>query len=300
MPHSTRLSTPIPRSYLSNMWLNSVDDPLARETFFRMKLACDNLGRLPGDPGMVSGVLFPGNPPPRTKMTKVLETLAKCRLIFWYEVSRQQFIEICDTGITQKLVGFMTDESDYPPPPQRMVEKWESFTGQKREIVKNLNRSKRVYTGTNRDEPVQTGIDGQSRLGKGQSQIEQSREDSDFAKTANAIVPSTATAEEKARAREERTYGEAIMSPTLATDLHILTSGHFDRDIGLQGYNHADEFLAVIRSCFESRREIPLGGRKESADFMGHVVNACQQQGFKAPPGWIKALSECRREVRNS
>jgi hypothetical protein len=179
-----------------------------------------------------------------------------------------------------------------------MVDKWESFTGQKREILKNLNLSKRVYTGTNRDEPVQTGIEGQSRSGQGQSQTEQIREELDSTKTvdASSVPPSSANAP----AREERTYGEAITNPTLVTDLHILTSGHFDRAVGLRGYDHADEFLAVIRSCFESRRDIPLGGKKESADFMGHVVNACQLQEFKAPPAWIKALGECRRELKSS
>lgn len=308
MPHSTRLKTLISRSYLCDSWLNAIDDPLAREAFLRMKIAADNCGRLPGGAAMLCGILYPGNPPSRPRMTKILETLAKGQLIFHYHIGRESFVEICDTGRTQELVGYMSDKSEYPPPPQKMIEKWESFTGQKRAAVKNPNLEKRyrptVHTGiagtTSPNEPVSTGIaEGVRSQGVG-VRSEVNRVDSDSAKSADANVPFPSGANAPP-AGEERTYGNAIKNPTAAVDLHILTGGHFDRERGLKGYGRTDEFLDVVRGCFEDRRELPLGGKKEAADFMTHVVNRCQGQKpkFDAPRGWMAALSELRRELED-
>jgi hypothetical protein len=308
MPHSTRLSTPITRSYITDMWLNNVDDALAREFFFRAKLAADNCGRLPGSPEMLAGVLFPSIPLTRKRVEKVLADLVKASLIFHYKVGNQWFLEICDTGLTQTLVGNMTDISEYPAPPELMITKWERITGRKhKRIGKVRTKSERS------SDEVSTGSDGVHtssydvkavRVGKGLvgSGVGLSLDGvgSDFAKSANAIVPSTATAEEKSPAgmTQSKTYGEFIGDPTSGESLEILTHGKFVDDLGFKSYRHREEFLAVVRSCFDARRDTPFGGKPEAADFMGHVVNVCVGQGFKAPKGWMRVLGELRAEAK--
>jgi|SRR5580704_1063243 hypothetical protein len=312
MPHSTRLSTPIPRSYLSDPWLNEIDDPLAREFFLRAKLACDNCGRLPGDAGMLAGILFPGVPLNRKRTEKILEVLVKGRLIFHYQVGRQWFLEICDTGATQRLVGHMTDQSEYPPPPAAMVEKWEAFTGRKREVPqrvrgnskasakKNANSngvdtgSDEVHTGSNAYEQVSTCIAEQSRAEQSRVGSEKSREESDFAKTANATYRAPAAGAKAA----DKTYGQLISDPATETSLEILTAGKFLADVGFRGYRDKGEFLTVVKSCFDARRDVPMGGRQQAIDFMEHVANSCNGQDFDAPKGWLRVLGELRAEQK--
>lgn len=316
MPHSTRLSTPITRSYLSDQWLNAIDDALAREFFFRAKLACDNLGRLPGDPGMLAGILFPGVPLNRNRVQKVLDVLFKGRLIFYYQVGRQWFVEICDTGLTQTLVGNMSDKSEYPAPPQTMVQKWETFTGRKHRKIErvrpapvapkdgNIPSKDDVQTGSddvrtrsNESEPVQTCMPGLVRVGQGLGREGLGEAGSDFAEPANATLPST-VADANQPTGITKTYGEFLTDPTSGESLHVLSAGKFLDHVGFKGYKQRDEFLAVIRSCFDACRDIPLGGKPQAAEFMGYVVNTCQLQGFKAPKGWMRVLDELRAEAK--
>lgn len=308
MPHSTRLSTPITRSYLSDPWLNAIDDALAREFFLRAKLACDNLGRMPGDPGMLAGILFPGVSMNRSRVKKVIDILFKARLIFYYQVGRQWFLEICDTGITQTLVGNMSDKSEYPAPPQGMVKKWESFTGRKHikiertrtgsdvpraERIQGMDTVKTgtngVHTGLNESEQRTTVRSGSSQVGHSQG-----RNGSDFAKPANACDRASTAAAKPA----DKTYGQCIDDPSRDSSLHILSGGKFLADLGFREYEHKDEFLGVVQECFEVRRNIPLGGKPEAVEFMGHVMNRCNAQGFNAPKGWLRSLSELRAEVK--
>ena len=290
------------------MWLNSVDDALAREFFFRAKLAADNCGRLPGSPEMLAGILFPSIPMNRKRVEKVLGDLVKACVIFYYKVGNQWFLEICDTGLTQTLVGNMTDISEYPAPPESMIVKWERITGRThKRIGKVRTRSERssdevptgsdgVYTSSSNVKAVRVG-QGLVRSGVG-SGLDGTG--SDFAKGANASVPSTATAEEKSPTglTHSKTYGELITDPTSGVSLHLLTAGKFVDDFGFKSYEDREEFLAVVRSCFDARRDVPFGGKPEAVEFMSHVVNACVGQGFKAPKGWMRMLGELRTEAK--
>ena len=46
MPVGTRITTPLPRSYLTDPRFNALKDPLARESYLRLKLMTDNVGRM--------------------------------------------------------------------------------------------------------------------------------------------------------------------------------------------------------------------------------------------------------------
>jgi hypothetical protein len=156
MPTGTRLSTPIPRSYLTDVRLASVRSPLARESFFRMKLIADNLGRLPGSEGMVGGLLYPAGAPAPSAMKSALKDLERADLIFRYQVGAAFFIEICDTGLTQHLIGNMARRSEYPAPPKKMIEAWQRRTGlQWRAICDSQTRTNVVQTAS---EPSANGV----------------------------------------------------------------------------------------------------------------------------------------------
>lgn len=154
MPICTRSSTPLPRSYLYDERLNSVTDPLAREAYLRAKTACDNLGRMPANPAMLAGTLFPSLPPKAAYMERIVQDWVEAGLVFHYQAGSRWYIEICDNGATSKLVGNMTGESEYPPPPAEQVEKWKAkFACEWKPIER---KSKRVRTGSNTFEQVGT------------------------------------------------------------------------------------------------------------------------------------------------
>ncbi|MGH9735816.1 MAG: hypothetical protein ACRD8A_14645 [Candidatus Acidiferrales bacterium] len=147
MPIGTRLSTPIPRNYLHDERLNSITDALAREAYIRAKLVCDNLGRLPAHPATLASTLFPAMPPASAKMSRIIAKWVEVGLVFHYQVGTRQYVEITDNGETSKLVGNMTGESEYPPPPDKMIADWNAqFCGNWKAIQR---KSKRVHTGSN-------------------------------------------------------------------------------------------------------------------------------------------------------
>lgn len=147
MPIGTRLSTPIPRNYLHDERLNSITDALAREAYLRAKLICDNLGRLPAHPAMLASTLFPAMPPAPAEMSRIIAQWAKVGLAFHYQAGTRWFVEIADNGETSKLVGNMTGESEYPPPPAKMIAEWKAkFCCNWKPIQR---KSKRVHTRSN-------------------------------------------------------------------------------------------------------------------------------------------------------
>lgn len=73
-----------------------------------------------------------------------------------------------------------------------------------------------------------------------------------------------------------------------------VTGGRFDPDRGLNGYQHRGKFTLTLIELV--RGGVPATAR-EQMEFMGAVVDACEDADFKAPPGWIRVLSDLRREL---
>jgi hypothetical protein len=159
MPIGTRLSTPIPRTYIHEERLTSIADPQTREAYLLAKLMADNLGRLPANPATLAGILFPANPPKPGKMSEIIRSWCEAGLVFHYSFGARAFIEIADNGLTSRLVGNMSTQSEYPAPPQEMIDEWVKKFGEWRSIVQPEKRSTyAVDTRSNKSEHVPTCI----------------------------------------------------------------------------------------------------------------------------------------------
>jgi hypothetical protein len=277
MPVGTRVSTSIPRAYLYDARLNSIKDPLAREAHFRAKLHADNLGRMPGDADTLRGLLFPMNPPSVKKMKWVLNAWVNHGLVLRYRVGRCWFVEIGDNGSTMKLVGHMTDRSDFPVPPEKTVRAWERRFGVKRIEVSRYEPS------TN---PVHTEL-APGFTSQSQSQSQKGREGKG-AESEGSVRETTADLD---RLPPKRKAFDSV------TELFARVTGNrFDPEKGFNGYGLRGTFTGIV---IEQAREhgVPSTAKLQ-ADFMGMVVDACEDtRGIKAPSGWIKVLSDLRREL---
>jgi hypothetical protein len=69
-------------------------------------------------------------------MQKVIASWKKAGLAFYYPHARVWYLEIADTYKTQKIVGNMSKNSDFPPPPSGMVSSWEQKFGLKRAPIR--------------------------------------------------------------------------------------------------------------------------------------------------------------------
>ncbi len=141
---------------------------MVREAFFRAKLVCDNLGRLPGDLATLAGILYPAAPPSAAKMRVIVAAWVKAGLASHYRAGRAWFIEICDTGATQRLVGNMSARSDFPPPPERLIRAWERRFGLKWQPVGRAGKESEI--GIDTYKRVQTRIAELGRVGLGQDE----------------------------------------------------------------------------------------------------------------------------------
>lgn len=73
-----------------------------------------------------------------------------------------------------------------------------------------------------------------------------------------------------------------------------VTKGRFDYERGFKGYTHRGSFTFAVADL--AKGGVPTTD-EEGEQFMGAVVDACEDKGFKVPPGWIRALSDLRREL---
>lgn len=137
MPILCRSATPIPRDILTSQRFASIDDPLARELYFRLFLLVDNLGLAPGDPTLLAGLIFPGHAPDATAFLSALQALEGAGLVFLYGPRLNRVVCVADWGQTQSTVGNMSSVSGYPAPPKQMVSAWEKRTSLKWTPLKN-------------------------------------------------------------------------------------------------------------------------------------------------------------------
>lgn len=266
MPTGTRVSTPLPRDYLTDPRLNSLRDPLAREAYFRAKLMCDNLGRLPGDPSTLAGLLYPSAPPSRAVMQKVIASWKKVGLAFYYPHARVWFLEISDTYRTQKIVGNMSKYSDFPPPPSGMISSWE----QKFEVKRAPIRRKSGKLRSNDDDTeCEHGSDGVSlskvRLGKvrlGRDGLGQ-----DPNSDANRPVED----------------GKNLTSDPWA---YLGISARKVPSQFLAGENNRNSFELRLKQWWTSyRRQAQQKGFEASpADFAEYALTKCQEEEIEYPP----------------
>ena len=77
----------------------------------------DDLGRMEGEPEIIKGMVFPYDEKITVKQIKEsLEELSKEKLIEWYEVDENRYIQFPNFHIYQKLRADREYKSDYPSP----------------------------------------------------------------------------------------------------------------------------------------------------------------------------------------
>lgn len=300
MSTGTRNFTSIPRSYIYDLALNSIKDSFAREAFLRLKMMVDNCGRAPGDPSVIAGLLYPGNPPTRKKMSKVIKTWEESGLVMYFQGHGQWFIEVADNYETLRIAGNMKTESGFPEAPPKVVKRWERRFKQKHE-----RKWKRVRNPNTVDTQSEHGTDQvrtQSELSTQQVSLKRrSREGQEKREEENGREGS---AEGNHDNTEQNRGADAPVGPDeptfslsdLGRGMTICDKIGFDRKIGFKGYEEKDRFLQELSNVWK-QDDIPSQVTFREI-MMSHVVNRCGGLGFKVPPGWIKLLNDARREIK--
>lgn len=321
MPTGTRLTTPIPRAYLSDSRLASVTDVLARELFFRAKVTVDNLGRMPGEPAMVAGLLYPVSSPPATRTAKALRALDHAGLILWYRFGPQRFICIPDTGATQKIVGHMATTSEYPAPPKELISRWERKTGLTWQPVRVASEPKDKGSNGVRtpSEPSSNGVSSRSN-GVSPSQEESCSEESCSAEPSRAepdapdgALSGSVARKEKNTPDRDQTFAEwlGVAGQGVLPGQYVgkqarhifgkLAGGRYRDELDFQTHEGEawNAFAQLVVDTFESfwdEQYRPLIGDEK---FMSAVVNASHKDG-RVRKGWMRILNDLRRELKSA
>ncbi len=295
MSTGTRNFTSIPRSYIYDLALNSIRDSFTREAFLRLKMMVDNCGRAPGDPSVLAGLLYPGNPPTRKKMTKVIKTWEESGLVMYFQGHGQWFIEVADNYETLRIAGNMKTESGFPEAPPKVVRRWE-----KRFKQKHGRKWKRVRNPNAVDTQSEQGID-QVRTGYEPSTQQvslkrRSREGQGKREEENRREGSTEGNRDPSAGAPVGSDEPTLSLSDLGRGMTICDQLGFDRKIGFKGYEEKDRFLQELSNIWKANGVPPQVVIREQ--LMGHVVNRCGGLGFKVPPGWIKLLNDVRREIK--
>lgn len=283
MPIATRLSTPLPRSYLHDERLNSIADTLAREAFLRAKLICDNRGRLPANPGMLAGILFPSNPPRAAKMFSIIQEWSRSGLAFHYQVGSRWFVEFCDNGATSRLVGNMTEDSEYPGPPQELIDNWTKEFGCE---WKPIGRSWKtgtddVRTRSNEFEQVQTRIVEE----KG---VVGSRVEGNGRELVGRVGSSTNSVDlEDTRFDPDQPTNHVLLGEVFKRVSH-------DIRIGTKAFQRV-----ILLKLSERESGIPKK-RKDWERFMSSVMDEREARKIPYPREWLDSLSELREKIQES
>jgi hypothetical protein len=281
MPIGTRLSTPIPRSYLYDERLNCIADPLTREAFLRAKLVCDNLGRIPANPGMLAGILFPSNAPKAAKMYQIVEAWSRAGLVFHYQVGSRWFVEVCDNGATSRLVGNMSGQSEYPAPPRELVDSWVKEFGSD---WKPIGRSgantgtDEVHTRSNKAEHVQTRIAEGGRV--------------EGEENGRVLVGNRGGSTDTVDLEGDQ------LNPDQPTNCALLSSVFKPISEGkLLGTNRFQR--VVLLKLSELGNTVPTR-RKKWERFMSSVMDECQSRNITWPREWGDVISKLRSLIRES
>lgn len=324
MPIGTRLSTPIPRAYLSDPRLAAVKSALAREAFFRMKLTVDNLGRMPGDAAMVAGLLYPSNPPPAAQMAKVLAELDRAGLVLWYRSGPVRFVQVPDTGSTQKIIGHMATSSEYPAPPDELLSKWQKKTGLAWQAVRVTRDFKGKGSNGVRtaSEPSSNGVSlsQEESCSVVLSSAVLGGDGHDAPAGARSPVGSltSSTCREKEPFSDRDSEGHRTFSQWLgvgecaelpgqfvgAQALHVLgklAGGRYQPslDFATDEGDAWAAFAQLVVDAFEQLRDEPYCPVVGDEKLMSCVVNIAQNDG-RVRRGWIKLLSDVRRELKST
>ena len=266
MPTGTRLTTPLPRDYLTDPRLNVLRDPLAREAYLRAKLITDNLGRLPGDPSTLAGLLYPSAPPSRVVMQKIISSWKRAGLAFHYQNSRIWYLEISDTYRTQRIVGNMSRNSDFPPPPSGMISSWEQKFGLKRAPIRRKSGKSRSNDG---DTECERGTDGVSLSKVKLSQVEKGREGLGKADNSDPNLPAG--------------DGKDLTSDPWA---YLGITRQKVPSQFLEDENNRYTFEAYLKWFWRDYREQAQqkGFEPSPADFAEYALTRCQEQEQEYPP----------------
>jgi len=288
MPTGTRITTPVPRSYISDERLNSIEDPLAREAFFRAKLVCDNLGRLPGNSATIAGLLYPANPPASKAMAAVISSWVGAGLVFHYQRGPFWYIEITDTGSTQRLVGHMTERSEFPAPPKQMIENWErEFAREWLPIGRKRDKSD-TSSEQRKDEVHTSSKPSISGLGHGLGREELGREEQGQI-AADAADPDCLTPFEDDDLDQFDLHDPRIQE-VLDRAFGLLG---FDRKTGFgkKTFPDFEKVVLLVRKIWTN--ELPKN-RVDAVNFMTEVLDECEVRKIRYPEGWLKILSGLR------
>lgn len=282
MPIGTRLSTPIPRSYLHDERLNSIADPLAREGFLRAKLVCDNRGRLPGNPAMLAGILWPANPPKAAKMSQIIESWSRAGLVFHYSAGTRSFIEITDNGTTSRLVGNMSDQSEYPSPPQELVDKWaKEFGCEWKPIARSGNTSKDdVRPRSNGSTHVPTRIAEEKRVVG--SVVEEKRDE---------LVGSRPDLTDSVDLEDKR------FDPDQPTNVDLLAK--LFKAVSHGKWVGTKQFQRVVLFKLSELKSLPKNP-KDLERLLSVVMDECDSRGskYKWPREWREAIEGLRKQLK--
>lgn len=88
----------------------------------------DNLGRMEGDSAILKGMIFPYEDKITVKMVDdALKELANEYLIMWYSIGGNWYIQFPKASKYQILDKNNAKKSDYPEPPQELIDKYNDY-----------------------------------------------------------------------------------------------------------------------------------------------------------------------------
>jgi hypothetical protein len=310
MPIGTRSATLLPRNYLHDPYLNSIAAaPNAREVFMRMKLLADNQGRLPGNPAVLGNYLFPSLPVKPLAMSRFIAELSKFDLIFCYKRGKELFIEIADNGETQKLQGHMTENSDFPPPPADLIQRWEERTGRK---WKRISRSSGKESIPSTDAvhttfaPSTDMIGTASRPRNEHVSLKRSEVKGSEAKRGEEMfdgatpAPPVSTSVTEAKSLTENSF-KALMQGdphSLAKRLKVFTGERFEPAL-MREYEFTTDFYEIFNEACKRNEDLPAT-RANVIHVMAEVMNEGKSKALGMPKGWYPVLKALREEEKSA
>lgn len=107
--------------------VNALSNPWTMLLYTWLIPCQDNLGRLEGDPDVIKGMVFPKlKVVTEAKVEAWLQALHAQGLLFGYTVNGTRYLQFPEDAREeyQKLVGNMTEASDFPAPPEKDYDAW--------------------------------------------------------------------------------------------------------------------------------------------------------------------------------
>jgi hypothetical protein len=119
----------------------------------------DNCGFFNGSPGSLREDFYPHHPEITIEeVRKVRDVLAERGLIIVYQVEGLDYVLVPKVGKYSRIVGNISDKSDFPPPPEEAIRIWEQRFN---EVYTPLIR--RTYSGNTPDEQGMNDVSTESK-----------------------------------------------------------------------------------------------------------------------------------------